>query len=66
MTPDEINEAARMLAQTPAAAKATTGKPAELQAAMHQTFGPDYRAGRVAVWQWIARLEKAKDNRETA
>lgn len=51
---------ARQLALSPMAHKASGGDPAPLQEAMHKAFGKDYRAGRVAVWGWVGKIEKAK------
>jgi hypothetical protein len=55
---------ARDLALSPMAHKAMGGHPAELQEAMHRVFAADYRAGRLAVWQWIERIKRIKHNAE--
>lgn len=57
---------ARLLALSPMAHKAAGGDQAPLQEAMHKAFDKDYRAGRVAVWGWIERINKAKEQREIA
>lgn len=49
---------ARGLANSPMAARALAGEPADLQAAIERVWGPDnYAQGRAAVWQWIERIK---------
>jgi hypothetical protein len=52
--------AARAFAQSPLAHQAHGGDPGPLQAAMRMLWKtPEaYRAGRIAVYQWIKRLEQ--------
>ncbi|MFM2053907.1 MAG: hypothetical protein RL456_1944 [Pseudomonadota bacterium] len=49
---------ARRIAQSPAAWKAARGlTDVDIRNAIVSTFGQDgYRAGRLAVWQWMQRL----------
>lgn len=51
---------ARMLANSPRAARAMAGDAAELQAAIASIWQDDYAAGRAAVWEWIERINHRK------
>lgn len=54
---------ARLLAHSPAAKEAALGFPGDLQARMLAEWksAEQYRKGRLLVWEWVRRINEAKE-----